>query len=175
MNSQPSEHDPPIKIKFRAVGEDANHEDYKVLFPNSPAKLEGSWTATEHKSEQGEYIWILTHDKITITAKKYESGPEYMFIDIGKEVAAAAIISLMTFLWNKWRTQRTTRVKTEPSYEIETVLERFPDGRPKKVLREQIHGPVQAESIGETTAYALSKLGAEGGGDKGKKSKWKRV
>jgi hypothetical protein len=130
--------------------------------------LEEGWVATESKPimTRSEYLrptWILSDKKIQIAAVEHETGIEFLF-DLAKDIAIGVttpiIVSILTKMWNKWRTSRTSSnpSKVEPSYIIEYVSEASPDGTIKTVKRIEIRGQVSTYKIGDQTAKALNEL-----------------
>jgi hypothetical protein len=172
MNVQQLEYDAPLRIKFasmdkngRLVG-NAGPYHYDFLFSDDSTMLEGGWTVrrsdnihTRQEPSQernGHRTWILSKDKIQIAAVEHEDGIELLFDmvkDVTVQVGTAAVTSLITLMWSKWRKSRGSR---EDTYMKET-LKILPNGT-KVYTREELPNSVSSKGIEENVANALAEL-----------------
>jgi hypothetical protein len=172
MDVEQLELNAPLRIKFASMDKNENligdaGPEYNMLFPNLSTLLESGWIATGSQKihtrteSYNHRTWILSHENLRIVAVEHETGIEFLidtFKDVSVQVATAAVTSLISFLWTKWRAARKSRGTNfvESTYVKET-LKISPDGS-KTYTRELLPGTVSNKGIEENMANALAEL-----------------
>ena len=129
-------------------------------------EIEKEWSvqpiseSIETRYESYRNCWVITHNQTQneIIIVEHETGLEFL-LGIGVELAATAIVMLLTWAWNRWRKKRTTQeIKPEPSLVFERVTEKKPDGTSRTTERLEFRGPLDSEEVRPLIAGEIQKL-----------------
>lgn len=171
MDVQKLEFDTDLRVKFASINEKGGyegdaHEEYAVFF----AQLNKDWSYVEVEEpietrfEWTRNAWVLTHEptQTQIAAVEHETGIEIL-VSVGagivSTVAAEAIISFVKWGWGKWNSSRdSVSGKVNSSLVVESVTDRFPDGRIRRVDRLEIREPLKADLVSSYVEQSLTKL-----------------
>lgn len=145
-----------FRIKFAAMTDQGYlngdaFEEYDALFQHLPDEWLIEETGLVTVGQSGQHrSWLLRHESHEIVAVEHETGVEIL-ISIGVNIASTVIIEFTAWAWKRWRDSRARAIvaghKVEPSLHIESVEERFPDGRSRVTRRLEIRGPLTETEV----------------------------
>lgn len=171
MKAQEYEDQWEFRIKFASIADNGyligdSHEEYDTLFQDLPDEWSANYEELVKTRQEGQRrSWLLRHNSEEIAAVEHETGVEIL-IAFGVEFTAAAIIGFTVWAWTKWRASRAGEIvsgqKVEPSLVLESVEERFPDGRSRITRRVEIRGPLNETEVDS----AIRKWGGRSGPNK---------
>lgn len=157
MKAQQYEDCSNLRIKFASIDIDGSlvrdsANEYETLF----AELPDEWSILETDVVQSRRAdangaWLLGKGaEEELAAVEHETGVEFL-LAVGASVASTAIIQFVSWAWKRWCDSRKADIKAgmkvEPSFVLELVEDRFPNGQIRRTRKLEIYGPVEAEAI----------------------------
>jgi hypothetical protein len=140
-----------LRIKFASVDphgflvRDAS-EEYDTFFDETPER----WSVKDADRVNtlrydGNRAWFLRTDGEELVAVEHETGIEFL-LAVGASVASTAVVEMVSWAWTRWRNSREEKIRTgsrvEATLVLESVEDRFPDGRIRRSRKVEVHGPI---------------------------------
>ncbi len=160
MNAQEYEDRGNLRIKFASTDQfgflarDAS-EEYGSFFAEAPS----GWSVTSAGSVNtlrgdGNLAWFYRTDSDEVVAVEHETGIEILVligVGVASGVATEAVVKLVAWAWKRWRDSRAQGIrsgsKAEPTLVVESVEDRFPDGRIRNSRKLEMHGPIDQAAV----------------------------
>ena len=155
MEAQQYEDRSNVRIKFASIDDNGmlmgdSHHEYETLFDDLPEQWSVEEAGVVTTSQEGDHrAWILRSETEELIAVEHETGVEIL-VGVGVNVISTGVVAFAGWAWKKWRDSRAQGIQSgnqvEPSLVVESVEDRFPDGRSRVTRRVQIRGPLDAGS-----------------------------